>query len=164
MNRRAHRVDPSCHGQARPTAELGDAHAREAREAAELLVHDLQMGWDGHDAAVADRRLAVDVLWGSPFGASVRGYDRLHEIHKDLKRKSVGGASSRFEIVECVAPAPGVALAQVRRTAIDAEGRALPAAESANAAFSELALYVLVKRGDCWWVCAAQNTSISTTP
>jgi hypothetical protein len=86
-----------------------------------------------------DRHLAEDVVWGSPFGATVRGYEPLHDIHVDLKKTGVGGPSSRFEVVQMLAPAPEVAVAQVRRVAIDTDPE--------SDAFSEMALYVLVKRG-----------------
>jgi hypothetical protein len=41
----------------------------------------------------------------------------------ELKRNVVGGRSSRFEIVQCLTPAPGIVIAQVRRAALDERGR-----------------------------------------
>jgi uncharacterized protein (TIGR02246 family) len=131
----------------RPVLDPGGPRTDAARAVA-VLVRDLQTGWDQRDATITDRRLARDVLWGSPFGATLRGYERLHDIHEELKRKQVGGTASRFEAVEWSSPAPGIVLAHVRRTALGDDG------------FSEMALYVLVERDGEWWVAAGQNTLI----
>ena len=54
--------------------------------------------------------------------------------------------------VAVVAPAPGIALAHIRRQALTDGG------------FSEMALYVLVERDGHWWLAAAQNTPIGSAP
>jgi hypothetical protein len=145
----------------RPTIGIGGTPAHDAERAVALLREDLQFGWDHHDADITDRRLGDDVMWGSPFGAALRGYDRLHGIHEELKQKSVGGDASHFEVVEWLTPAPGVAVAQIRRAALDERGAPLPASRDTDGAFSEMALYVLVERDGDWWVAAGQNTLIS---
>ena len=54
----------------RPTLATGhDIGA--ATQAVAAYVADLQRGWDEHDAAIADGRVAADVAWGSPYGATV---------------------------------------------------------------------------------------------
>jgi uncharacterized protein (TIGR02246 family) len=141
----------------RPALAMNES---DARDAIRQLVEHLQAGWDSHDADITDADLAADVLWGSPFGATVRGYDELHEIHVRLKKQGVGGPSSRFEIVQFSAPAPDVVVAHVRRAAVDADGKALEPTGETSGAFSEMALYVLVKRDDAWWLAAGQNTPI----
>jgi hypothetical protein len=55
-----------------------------------------------------------------------------------------------------MAPMPGVALAQVRRVALSDDGQ--PA--DPRSSFSEVALYVLIRRGDTWWLAAGQNTPV----
>ena len=122
----------------------------ETREALAVLLNDLQNGWDEHDADITDQHHAADIVWGSPFGASVRGYDSLHPIHARLKARDTGGRRSRFEVVEAVAPTNDVVVAQIRRDA-PADG---------DDAFSEMAMYVLVRRAGTWWLAAAQNTPI----
>jgi hypothetical protein len=61
--------------------------------------------------------------------------------------------------VRVLAPAPGVALAQVRRTALDERGEPIPSLEGV-ARFSEMALYVLVRHEGVWWLTAGQNTVV----
>jgi uncharacterized protein (TIGR02246 family) len=148
----------------RPTLAVDGAAAQEAAAAVSLLVQELQAGWDQHDAEITDRRLASDVLWGSPFGAIVRGYEPLHEIHVRLKQQGMGGRSSRFEIAQHLVAGPGVVLAHVRRVALDDEGQPLAASAPMTDGFSELALYVLVKQNGVWWVAAGHNTPVRERP
>jgi uncharacterized protein (TIGR02246 family) len=131
-----------------PNISLDD---RDARAAVDRFIAELQAGWDRHDAEISNRHFANDVLWGSPYGETVRGYEPLHAIHERLKAKGVGGSSSRFELVGVTTPAPDVAVAQVRRVAL-------------GDGFSEMAMYVLVHRGDAWWLAAGQNTPIRDAP
>ena len=81
---------------------------------------------------------AADVLWGSPFGATVVGYDALHPIHQQLLDDGAAGPASRHRTVQVSAPAVDVVVAHVRCDALDADG------------FSEMALYVLVRRHGTW--------------
>jgi hypothetical protein len=76
----------------------------------------------------------------------------------------MGGPSSHYELVQVLAPAPGVAVAHVRRVALDPDGRALAPTPDLSGAFSEMALYVLVRRDEAWWLAAGQNTPIRPGP
>jgi hypothetical protein len=44
--------------------------------------------------------------------------------------------------------------------ALDPDGRPLEPTSNATGAFSEMALYVLVRRNDTWWLAAGQNTPV----
>ena len=35
----------------------------------------------------ADQRLTAGIAWGSPYGATVHGFDTLYAIHRRLKRE-----------------------------------------------------------------------------
>jgi hypothetical protein len=77
------------------------------------------------------------------------------------QEQAKGGPPSRYEIVRILVPTPDVAVAQVRRVALDVAGRPLvPPFDATGGPFSEMALYVLVRRGDDWWLAAGQNTLI----
>jgi len=139
----------------RPTIDADPAASAPARAAVERQVAELQAGLDRHDADVYNRHFAADVIWGSPYGALVSGYERLHEIHTHLHRKpSVG--RSRYVTERVLVPAPGVAVAQVRREALGDDGTPLDPGDS----FHEMATYVLAERGGEWWLVAGQNTPI----
>jgi hypothetical protein len=146
-------ADPS-----RPVIGLAGAAADGARAAVESQVAELQAGLEGGGAQRYNRRFAQDVMWGSPYGATVNGYDTLHAIHRRMHAAS-DHARSRYEIVRVLTPAPNVALAQVRRTALDEAGEPI-ASRNGEPHFSEMALYVLVRRGREWWLAAGQNTLI----
>ena len=139
--------------QSRPA--LDDPSARAAAiGAVEQFVAGLQDGLDRASADAYDRQFASDVLWGSPYGATVSGYEALNAAHHTLMAAAVA-PPSRYQIVQVMSPAPGVAIAHVRRNDLSDDDRKR---------FSEMALYVLVERGGQWWMAAGQNTPIAERP
>lgn len=158
---RAARADDSG---ARPALSADDGAVEEATRAVARFVQELQVGIDEHDADVYNRHFAADVMWGSPFGETVRGYEELHAIHVRLNRQATGGPSSRYEIDQVLVPAPDVAIAHVRRVALGPDGQAIDPTFDVAGAFSEMALYVLLRRGGTWWLAAGQNTPLRPPP
>jgi uncharacterized protein (TIGR02246 family) len=124
------------------------ARAGRADIEATALAKQLQKGGESRDADVYDSWFAADVMWGSPKGATLVGYDELNAIHHRLMKAGVAPAS-RFEVVRAQSPAPHVVIAHIRRQALDPDG------------FSEMALYVLIEQDGEWWLAAAQNTPIT---
>jgi uncharacterized protein (TIGR02246 family) len=115
--------------------------------AVQRLIDHLQQGFDTGDADVYDGMFAKDVLWGTPKGLVLEGYDVLNPIHHRMMQGTPVKPASRFELAQFVVPAPGVVVAQIRRTAL-------------NGGFSEMAMYVLIKQDDRWWLAAGQNTPV----
>jgi uncharacterized protein (TIGR02246 family) len=151
----------------RPVLGDGGAPDADAAVAVAFLVTELQQGLDERDANVYNRHFAADVLWGSPFGMTVEGYESLHAIHQRINTEQRGGPASRYEVATVLSPAPDVIVAQVRRVALDPDGEPVPPrAPGADpaAAFSEMAMYVLVRRDGQWWLAAGQNTVIQPVP
>ena len=147
----------------RPTLTAPD-RLQEARDAVDAFVAGLQAGIHDADAQVFNADFAEDVMWGSPYGATVVGYDTLHAIHRRMHERGmpVTGPSSRYQTVHVMAPTPEVAIAHVRRVALDARGEQIPIDDAS--AFSEMAMYVLVRRDGNWWLAAGQNTPIRPKP
>jgi uncharacterized protein (TIGR02246 family) len=143
----------------RPTLTKVEAQS-DADTAIAAFVTELQQGWDQRDAAISNRHFAADVAWGSPYGATVHGYDPLHAIHTRLKQQGTGGAASRYEIERAFAVSDDVIVAHVARYALDSEGHPIEPNSDNTGAFSEMALYVLVRRDGAWWLAAGQNTPI----
>lgn len=148
---------------ARPT--LSDPQSQPtARAAVDEFVAGLQAGIDTADAETYNADFGDDVAWGSPYGATVIGYGTLHSIHRQMfgAASAATGASSRYETAHVIAPTPDTAIAQVRRVALDADGEQIPIDDPST--FSEMALYVLVRRDGKWWLAAGQNTMMRLKP
>ena len=143
----------------RPSLALTGAVADRAHEAIGLQVAELQAGLGDGDADTYDRHFASDVMWGSPYDATVDGYDTLHAIHRRMHAAG-DHARSRYEIVRVLTLTPDVTVAQVRRAALDDRSEPIPSHEG-EPRFSEMALYVLVRRCRTWWLAAGQNTVIN---
>ncbi|MBO0790909.1 MAG: SgcJ/EcaC family oxidoreductase [Ktedonobacteraceae bacterium] len=143
----------------RPTLTKVEAQS-EADTAIAAFVSELQQGWDQRDAAISNRHFAADVAWGSPYGATVHSYDQLHAIHTRLKQQGTGGAASRYEVIRAFSVSDDVIVAHVARYALDPQGRSIEPRSETTGAFSEMALYVLVRRDGAWWLAAGQNTPI----
>ena len=73
----------------------------EAEAAVQAFADGLQAGLDRHDAEILNQQFAADVVWGSPYGALVSGYDELHPIHVRFQQQPTSGAVHRYSI-ECV--------------------------------------------------------------
>ena len=148
----------------RPTLTADPQWLREARGAVDRFVAGLQAGIDSANAPTYNADYGEDVMWGSPYGATVLGYDALHAIHRRMfdRGVAVAGASSRYQTAHVMAPTPDVAIAHVQRVALDDDSEPIPIGDAT--AFSEMAMYVLVRRDGKWWLAAGQNTPIRTKP
>ena len=138
------------------------AHETTAVGAVRDFVAELQDGLDRGDPERYDRAMAADVLWGSPYGQVLTGADTLLSAHRTLMSTATA-PPSRYEVVQTCAPAPGVVLAHVRRTALPNprdSNLAEPTSEDAGE-FCEMALYVLVADRGQWWLAAGQNTPVA---
>ena len=148
----------------RPTLTADPQWLREARGAVDRFVAGLQAGIDSANAQTYNADFGEDVMWGSPYGATVLGYDALHAIHRRMfdRGVAVAGASSRYQTAHVMAPTPDVAIAHVQRVALDDDSEPIPIGDAT--AFAEMAMYVLVRRDGKWWLAAGQNTPIRPKP
>jgi uncharacterized protein (TIGR02246 family) len=136
---------------------VGIANAR-ADAAVSAFAAGLQAGHDRRDAEVLNQRFASDVVWGTPFGALVDGYDQLHRIHARLQHQSGTSRTHRYEVRNVLAVTENVVIAHIARLALSFDGEPLPLSFDLDQPFSEMAMYVLVRRGEDWWLAAGQNT------
>lgn len=140
----------------------------EAAAAVEEFVAGLQAGHDQHDAEVLNRQFAADVSWGSPFGALVDGYEQLHPIHVRFQAEAQAQSQARagrapavrYQVRHVLAVGDDVVIAHIARLVLDVDGQPLPPTADPNGPFSELAMYLLVRRDGQWWLAAGQNTPI----
>jgi uncharacterized protein (TIGR02246 family) len=129
----------------------------DATAAVDAFAAGLQAGHDQRDAEVLNRQFAADIVWGSPFGALVTGYDELHPIHVRFQQQP-SSTLFRYEVRHVAAVTDEVVVAHIARLALDANGAPRPPTDDRDAPFSELAMYVLVRRDGEWWLAAGQNT------
>ena len=129
--------------------------------AVDEFVAGLQAGIDSADAEAYNADFADDVMWGSPYGATVIGYDTLHAIHRGMFGigVAVAGPRSRYETVHVTAPTPDVAIAHVRRVAMDADGEQIPIDDRVGV-LRRWRCMCSVRRDGKWWLAAGQNTPI----
>jgi uncharacterized protein (TIGR02246 family) len=132
----------------------------ETAEVVNAFVAGLQAGHDQRDADILNRQFAADVIWGSPFGALVSGYDQLHPIHVRFQAESRGGTPFRYEVRHVMRVNDDVVIAHIARLALGPNGEPLPPTDHRDEPFSEMAMYVLVRRNGEWWLAAGQNTPI----
>lgn len=130
----------------------------EAETAAQAFAAGLQAGHDARDADILNRQFAADVIWGSPFGALVEGYDQLHPIHARFQQKPRSGPAFRYHVRHVMSVSEDVVIAHIARLAMRPDGTALPPSIAPDEPFSEMAMFVLVRRGGQWWLAAGQNT------
>jgi uncharacterized protein (TIGR02246 family) len=132
--------------------------APDAVAAVEEFAAGLQAGHDLRDADILNRQFAADVAWGSPFGALVDGYDRLHPIHVGFQQRASGAPPARYEVRHVLAVGDDLVIAHIARLVLGGDGEPVEPSHDPDRPFSELAMYVLVRRDGEWWLAAGQNT------
>jgi uncharacterized protein (TIGR02246 family) len=132
----------------------------DACAAVDSFAAGLQAGHDRRDAEILNRQFAGDVIWGSPYGALVEGYEQLHPIHVGFQQRAGDKPAFRYQVRHVLALSDDVVVAHIARLALDDNGEPLPPATDPDQPFSEMAMYVLVRRDKQWWLAAGQNTPI----
>jgi uncharacterized protein (TIGR02246 family) len=130
----------------------------DAEAVAREFASGLQAGHDQRDADVLNRQFARDVVWGSPYGALVVGYENLHPIHVRFQERKGAKSHVRYEVRHVEAVSADVVMTHIARLVLGSDDQVLPPRADADQPFSELALYVLVRRDGRWWLAAGQNT------
>jgi uncharacterized protein (TIGR02246 family) len=130
----------------------------EAAAVAQAFAAGLQAGHDRRDAEMLNAQFAADVIWGSPYGALVDGYERLHPIHVRFQQHPKGPVDFHYQVRHVLAVSDEVIVAHIARVATAPDGKPLPPSFDPEQPFSEMAMYVLVRRDGHWWLAAGQNT------
>ncbi len=126
--------------------------------AVHAFAEGLQAGLDRHSAGILNRQFAADVVWGSPYGALVNGYDQLHPIHVRFQERPTAGAAHRYSVEHILAVSEDVVIAHIAKIAMSSDDVPLRPGFDSNEPYSEMAMYVFVRRDGEWWLAAGQNT------
>jgi uncharacterized protein (TIGR02246 family) len=136
-----------------------EPHTTEDRDAILAVIATLEHAVNTSDGDLFDSVLGEDVIWGSPKGQIALGLDQLNPIHRRLAANSRQyGYSSRFTLESLGFLGEDIACASVRRTGLDEHE--MPLNPTPGSIVQELALYVLARRDDRWWIVSAQNTPV----
>jgi uncharacterized protein (TIGR02246 family) len=136
-----------------PTIEDATRDHSDDIVAIEQLIADIETGFNSNDpdrsvAHFARNASAVDVA-----GRLVSGRDALLDANRDGR---LADQHARYEVADVVFPRPDVAIAHKRARATDSEGEAI------DVGHAMIALYVLVRQDDRWWVVARQDTIVAS--
>jgi uncharacterized protein (TIGR02246 family) len=138
------------------TAELSELHQ---------FVQSLETGFNKHDAILFNRNFADDIIWGNPNGGALSGWAELHSIHRGFFQGPMADARSRYTLHNAKILEPGIAVIHVKREAVSPAGEVLKPKVAGEAhVFHELAMYVLKRDSERWWLCAGQNTRVQESP
>jgi uncharacterized protein (TIGR02246 family) len=132
----------------------------EAAAVAQAFAAGLQAGHDQSDAELLNHQFAADVIWGSPYGALVDGYARLHPIHVHFQQQPKSEVEFHYRVRHVLAISEDVIVAHIARVASSPSGEPLEPNFDPDRPFSEMAMYVMVRRNGQWWLAAGQNTPI----
>ncbi|MBV9246182.1 MAG: hypothetical protein JO366_15360 [Methylobacteriaceae bacterium] len=69
------------------------------------------------NAEMLNRQFAADVIWGSPYGALIDGYERLHPIHVRFQQQPRRGPAFRYQVRHVLVVREDVAIAHIARLA-----------------------------------------------
>lgn len=100
------------------------------------------------------------MAWGSPYGALVDGFEQLHPIHVRFQQQASGALAVRYEVRHVLAVGDDVVITHIARLVLGIDGEPVEPSHDAARPFSELAMYVLIRRDGQWWLAADQNTPL----
>ncbi|MGW5266510.1 SgcJ/EcaC family oxidoreductase [Microbispora sp. NPDC004025] len=133
----------------RPNAYHFSADEHDIRQI-ERLVRDIEVGFNGKDAAVLDGRFTADAILTVPDGTMLRGWDELFAYHTARLTGPVSDWSTRLSILSVSSLSTDIAVVHVRQDTT-----------TPDRAFSNHGIIVAVKKDDSWWISAMQNTTVT---
>jgi uncharacterized protein (TIGR02246 family) len=138
-----------------PTASDDNDHAAD-RAAIAQIIADVEAGLNRKDPDLMTRHFAPNAIAVGADGSAVTGRDALREAHVRGLSGFLRDQYARYEIADLTFLRPDVAILHKRARATDRDGRPL------GVGHAMIALYVLTKERDRWWIVARQNTLMPT--
>jgi uncharacterized protein (TIGR02246 family) len=133
-------------------AKLSDAD----RAAIESVITNVERGFNTNDADVSCRDFTANARTVTALGSRVTGAAALLEAHRAGFAGPLGEQYARYRVDDIVLVRPDVALAFKQAWATDAAGAALTDEPAM------VALYLLVRERERWWIAARANTLVAS--
>lgn len=122
--------------------------------AIEAIVADVERGFNEKDAELMNRHVAADATIVSAVGQQLDGREAVMAASVAGLAGALADEQARYEVTDVTFVRPDVALAHKRAWAVDADGKDI------DVGHAMIALYVLTKDADRWWIRARQNTLV----
>ncbi|PRX48643.1 uncharacterized protein (TIGR02246 family) [Prauserella shujinwangii] len=122
--------------------------------AIERIIADTERAFNTNDAELLTAHFARNASVVNAAGMRTTGRDELLRVSREGLAGPLRDQYARYELLDVLFVRPDVALAHKGARAITADGEPL------DVEHAMLALYVLVKERDRWWVVARQNTIV----
>lgn len=126
------------------------------RSAIEAIVADVERGFNENDADLMDRHVADDAAIVTALGRQLHGRAEIVAATVAGLAGPLADQRARYLVTDVTFVRPDVALAHKRAWAIDETGADI------DVDHAMVALYVLTKDADRWWIRARQNTLVPT--
>lgn len=147
-------VDMSATAFERPTVEDTTADHTSDIAAIRELVDDVETGYNTNDAELMVSGFIANAAAGNAVGAIISGYDTLLDSARSGLAGFLADEYVRYAVTDIVFLRPDIAIAHKTARAVTAHG------ELIDRDPAMVALYVLVREDERWWVAARQNTLV----
>lgn len=128
-------------------------HTSDASEI-RAIVADIESGLNSNNADLMTVHFATNATVVGANGIPISGRHNLYEAHVRGLAGFLRNEHARYDVTDIVFIRPDIALAHKQARATDATGNAIDPEPTM------IALYVLAKSQNRWWVIARQNTLI----
>ena len=125
-------------------------------EAIKWIIADVETGFNTKDLDLSVKHFTQNASVVNVAGMQVSGRDALLDANHRGLAGPLRDQYARYEVSDVVFLRPDVAIAHKHAWATTADG------EPIDVAHSMIALYVLVKEDERWWVAARQNTMVAS--
>jgi uncharacterized protein (TIGR02246 family) len=130
-------------------------HERDV-EAIKRIIADVETGFNTKDPDLSVEHFTQNASVVNVAGMQVSGRDALFDANRRGLAGRLRAQYARYKVSDVVFLRPDVAIAHKHAWATTADG------EPIDVAHSMIALYVLVKEDERWWVAARQNTMVAS--
>lgn len=139
-----------------PTVEDSTSDHDDDVAAIKQVIADVETGFNTNDPDLSVKHFTHNASAVNVAGVQLTGWEALLEANRTGLAGALRHESARYELKDILFLRPDVAIAHKHAWAIS------PSGEAIDVGHTMVALYVLVKEGDRWWIAARQNTLVQS--